>query len=41
MKKVKMSFAELIKRNKEELLKDQQLLEKIEKRIDEKYTKIK
>ncbi|KAF0816795.1 MULTISPECIES: FbpB family small basic protein [unclassified Cytobacillus] len=41
MKKAKMSFAELVKKNKEELLKDQQLLAKIEKRLDERYTKVK
>ncbi|RFU68955.1 FbpB family small basic protein [Peribacillus saganii] len=37
MKKVRMSFAELIKKNKDELLKDRTQLEKIEKRIDEKH----
>ncbi|WP_342773913.1 FbpB family small basic protein [Mesobacillus subterraneus] len=37
--KKKLSFDELVKKNKEELLADQQLLEKIEKRLDEKYTK--
>ncbi|MBN8203716.1 MULTISPECIES: FbpB family small basic protein [Bacillaceae] len=41
MKKAKVSFAELIKKNKEELLRDQELLAKIEKRLDEKYTKVK
>ncbi|RSD26656.1 FbpB family small basic protein [Mesobacillus subterraneus] len=39
MMKKKLSFDELVKKNKEELLADQQLLEKIEKRLDEKYTK--
>ncbi|WP_082341090.1 FbpB family small basic protein [Sporosarcina globispora] len=41
MKKNKMSFAELIKKNKEEMLRDKELLAKIEKRVDEKYTKVK
>ncbi|URM32764.1 FbpB family small basic protein [Cytobacillus firmus] len=41
MKKAKISFAELIKKNKEEMLRDQAMLEKIEKRLDEKYTKVK
>ncbi|MDR4887300.1 FbpB family small basic protein [Bacillus sp. HNG] len=31
------SFEELIKKNKEEILKDKEELEKIEKRLDEKY----
>ncbi|WP_316569430.1 FbpB family small basic protein [Neobacillus sp. YIM B06451] len=39
MKKVKLSFSELIKKNKEELLKDKAQIEKIEKRIDDKYVK--
>ena len=34
----KTSMVDLIKKNKEELLKDKQQLEKIEKRIDEKYS---
>ncbi|WP_226669549.1 FbpB family small basic protein [Metabacillus litoralis] len=34
----KMAMVELIKKNKEELLKDKLQLEKIEKRIDEKYS---
>lgn len=33
----KVSIVELIKRNKEELLKDKNQLDKIEKRIDQKY----
>jgi hypothetical protein len=33
----KVSMVELIKRNKEELLKDKNQLDKIEKRIDQKY----
>ncbi|MBS4178337.1 FbpB family small basic protein [Lederbergia citrea] len=36
MRKVKVSLAELISKNKEELLKDKALIEKIEKRVDEK-----
>ncbi|MFD2445440.1 FbpB family small basic protein [Bacillus sp. CGMCC 1.16607] len=40
MKKAKIPFTDLIKRNKEEILKDRKKLEKIEKRIDEKYIKI-
>ncbi|MGM7722655.1 FbpB family small basic protein [Bacillus sp. SA1-12] len=35
----KMSFVELIKKNKEELLNDKKQLEKIEKRLDQKYIK--
>jgi hypothetical protein len=35
----KVSFIELMKKNKEELLKDKNELEKIEKRIDQKYIK--
>lgn len=35
----KISFIELMKKNKEELLKDKNELEKIEKRIDQKYIK--
>ncbi|MCM3666717.1 FbpB family small basic protein [Mesobacillus subterraneus] len=37
MKKKQLSFDQLVKKNREELLTDQRLLEKIEKRIDEKY----
>lgn len=37
MKKRQVRFAELVKKNKEELLNDQQMIEKIEKRLDEKY----
>lgn len=37
MKKKQIRFAELVKKNKEELLMNQQMLEKIEKRMDEKY----
>ncbi|GLB61041.1 FbpB family small basic protein [Cytobacillus sp. NCCP-133] len=39
MKKPKMSFAELIQKNKEELLRDREELMKMEKRLDEKYVK--
>lgn len=34
-----LKFADLVKKNREELLKDNRILEKIEKRVDEKYTK--
>lgn len=37
MKKKQLRFNELVKKNREELLMDQQRLEKIEKRLDEKY----
>lgn len=37
MKKKKVSYSELIRRNKEELMKDEARLEKIEKRIEDKY----
>ena len=35
--KKKLSFAELIRKNKEDLLKDRIQLNQIEKRVDEKY----
>jgi hypothetical protein len=38
MKKKQLSFDQLVKKNREELLTDQRMLEKIEKRIDEKYS---
>jgi len=41
MKKKKINFNELVKKNKEELLKDQQQLAKIEERLDARHTKIK
>jgi hypothetical protein len=41
MKKERVSFAELLKRNKEEILKDKKQIEKIEKRMEEKYIKSK
>ncbi|URT71322.1 FbpB family small basic protein [Cytobacillus firmus] len=39
MKKKKLSMLEMIKVNREELLKDRRELEKIEKKIDDKYVK--
>ncbi|RFU63583.1 FbpB family small basic protein [Bacillus sp. V59.32b] len=39
MKRMKISFSELMQKNKDELLKDKSQLEKIEKRVDEKYAK--
>lgn len=41
MLKYRKSFEELIKENKQELLKDKQALEKIEKRIEKRYKLIK
>ncbi|WLR57737.1 FbpB family small basic protein [Mesobacillus subterraneus] len=38
MKKLQISFEELVQKNKEELLADQKRIEIIEKRLDEKYT---
>jgi hypothetical protein len=38
MRKTQLSFNELIKKNKEELLADEKRIELIEKRLDEKYT---
>lgn len=40
-KKIRYTMDELIKRNKEELLKDRSQLEKIERKLDEKYVKVK
>ncbi|KAB2332696.1 FbpB family small basic protein [Bacillus mesophilum] len=37
-KKIRFSLEELTKKNKEELLKNQVELEKIEKKIDERYS---
>lgn len=37
MRKEKISFLDLMKKNTEEILKDKKKLEKIEKRIEEKY----
>jgi hypothetical protein len=39
MLKSKLSFSELIRKNKEELLMNDKQLEEIEKRMDEKYSK--
>ncbi|MEK3856446.1 FbpB family small basic protein [Cytobacillus sp. FSL H8-0458] len=39
MKKKKLSMPEMIKANREELLRDRRELEKIEKKIDDKYAK--
>ena len=39
MKKIRWSIEKLTRENKEELLRDKSLLEKIEQRIDDKYTK--
>lgn len=36
-KRKKLSFTELVKENKRQLLRDQALIEKIEKKLDEKY----
>ncbi|MFS0647510.1 FbpB family small basic protein [Siminovitchia sp. 179-K 8D1 HS] len=41
MRKIKVSLSELINKNKEELLKDKAFIEKIDKRIDEKYIDLK
>ncbi|MBT2637663.1 MULTISPECIES: FbpB family small basic protein [unclassified Bacillus (in: firmicutes)] len=38
MKKLRISFNDLVKKNKEELLADQKRIEIIEKRLDDKYT---
>jgi hypothetical protein len=38
VKKLQISFKELVKKNKEELLADQKRIEIIEKRLDDKYT---
>ncbi|WP_394141192.1 FbpB family small basic protein [Cytobacillus oceanisediminis] len=40
-KKIRYTMDELIKRNKEELMKDRSQLEKIERKLDEKYMKVK
>ncbi|PWW29468.1 Fur-regulated basic protein B [Cytobacillus oceanisediminis] len=40
-KKIRYTMDELIKRNKEELMKDRSQLEKIERKLDEKYAKVK
>ncbi|WP_174732076.1 FbpB family small basic protein [Mesobacillus harenae] len=41
MRKKKVNFLELVKINKEELLKDKIQIEKIEKRIDQKIISFK
>lgn len=41
MKKAKPNLMDLLKKNKEELLKDKELIEKIERRVDEKIINIK
>jgi hypothetical protein len=41
MRKEKISFSELVRKNKEEILKDQKKIEKIEMKVEEKYTKAK
>ncbi|KAB2331110.1 FbpB family small basic protein [Cytobacillus depressus] len=38
LKRRKLNFAELLKENKEEIMKDKALLENIEKRLEEKAT---
>ena len=38
MKKLKTNLSQLIEQNKEEILSDQQEIDKIEKKIDMKYT---
>jgi len=38
-RQLKLNLYELIKKNKEELLKDRNLVEKIEKRVEEKIMK--
>ncbi|WP_226086953.1 FbpB family small basic protein [Mesobacillus sp. S13] len=37
MKKLQLSFSELVKKNSEELLADHKQIEQIEKKLDEKY----
>ena len=41
MKKKIVSLSELIRENKEEILKDKALIEKIEERVEEKYLNLK
>ncbi|KAB7705294.1 FbpB family small basic protein [Bacillus aerolatus] len=38
MKKKHLSFHQLIEKNKEEMLKDKSVMEKIEKKLDKKHT---
>lgn len=37
MRKRKLTFSELVKKNKEELLKDEEMLERIEERLEKKH----
>jgi len=37
MKKKRLPFHQLVKKNKEELMKDKSVIEKIEKKLEEKY----
>lgn len=39
MKKKTVSLSELIRENKEEILRDKELIEKIEKRVEERLQK--
>ena len=41
MKKKIVSLSELIRENKEEILKDKELIEQIEERVEEKYLNLK
>ncbi|MFL0574185.1 FbpB family small basic protein [Priestia megaterium] len=41
MRKYKKSFEELVKENKQELLRDKKAIEKIEKRIEKRHEIIK
>ncbi|MFL0497798.1 MULTISPECIES: FbpB family small basic protein [Priestia] len=41
MRKYKKSFEELVKENKQELLKDKKAIDKIEKRIEKRHEIIK
>lgn len=41
MKKKIVSLSELIRENKEEILKDKALIEQIEERVEEKYLNLK
>ncbi|MGC8230546.1 FbpB family small basic protein [Pseudobacillus badius] len=38
MKKKRLDFQQLVAKNKEELMKDEKMIEKIEKRLESKYT---
>ncbi|PFA67065.1 FbpB family small basic protein [Bacillus sp. AFS015802] len=41
MKKLKANLSQLIQQNKEEILKDRREINKIEEKIEQKYTAIK